>query len=159
MAKDLGALSTLASLHLAASGQPAYNFVEFISHKRKYILATDAGIAARRRVASFLSAEALCSLRRPSLHADWSKMQTLFDAGILVCPDSDLPVFDTTNAPPSLWAFFTSLAEALNAPSEAANAVAAAAAEKVASELREHATVTRRAAKKRPRSLGATESS
>ena len=70
LAKDLGALSTLASLHLAASGQPAYNFVEFISHKRKYILATDAGIAARRRVASFLSAEALCSLRRPSLHAD-----------------------------------------------------------------------------------------
>ena len=50
LAKDLGALSTLVRLHLAASGQPAYNFVEFISHKRKYILATDAGIAARCRV-------------------------------------------------------------------------------------------------------------
>ena len=50
------------------------NFVEFVSHKRKYILATDTGLAARRCVAQSLTADALRDLRRPpSRSADWDR--------------------------------------------------------------------------------------
>ena len=51
-------MSTLVALHLIVNGKSASNFVEFVSHKRKYILATDTGLAARRCVAQSLTADA-----------------------------------------------------------------------------------------------------
>ena len=98
------------------------DLVIFEHRRRKYVGATDAGLAARYRVAGKLDAEALRTLRRPpSQEAAWSQMRMLAEAGILACPGSGIPVFDPTNAPPSLWAFFISLAEALNTPSEEAS--------------------------------------
>ena len=128
--------------------------VIFEYQHRKYILATDAGIAARRHAAQSVTVDGLRELRRPpSAEADWSRMQILSEAGILVCPSSGIPVFDPTSAPASLWTFFTSLAKALNTPSEDASTAAAVAAEHVAVQLR-GANVPRDAALANPSAAG-----
>ena len=92
--------------------------------------------AARREVAKTLTAETLQQLRRPpSIETMCSQMQTLFDAGILACPISGMPVFDTTNAPPSLWTFHLNMASALNKPSAETIAAAKASCAKLNAEL------------------------
>ena len=141
LCRDLLALVVLSRLHLLANGQLSANLVIFEHRGRKYVFATDTGLEARRLVARSITPEVLSNLRSPpSSEADWSRMQLLAHAGILVCPSSGLPVFDPTNAPPCLWAFFTKLATALNAPSENASFAAAATAQQLAQQLRSSAT-------------------
>ena len=144
LCKDLLAITIMARLSLLSKGHSTSDLVIFEQRRRKSVGATDAGLAARCRVAGKLDAEALRSLRRqPSQELAWSQMRMLAEAGILACPGSGLPVFDPTNAPPSLWAFFTSLADALNTPSEEASTRAAVAAEEVAEQLRSSASASR----------------
>ena len=121
---------------LAADGGLGADLVTFKQHKTKYIFATEAGIAERRYVASNVTPAKLRALRRaPSLHANWSKMQILFEAGILVCPTSGMPVFNTSEAPKSLWPFLRALQDALNTPSDEAGRKAAMAAKTLSSHL------------------------
>ena len=127
----------MATIRLQLIGRVA-DIVHFEHHRARYIFATDDGLAARAHVARSLTPAILDALRRPPpLAPDWSKMRLLFDAGILVCPGSGLPVFNPSAAPPALWTFFTALATALNTPSATASEAAAAAAQELGEQLRE----------------------
>ena len=86
-----------------------------------YYVFTDAGLKARRDVANTMTVQRLEQLRRrPSVdRPDWSGMQEHFDAGLLTCLGSGLPVFNPSGATEAqltaMWHFFRHLAEALNA--------------------------------------------
>ena len=125
----------LVSISLSMRGD-ATGMVPFSHHGASLCLATDDALAERRRIAQCLTPERLCELRRaPSRdRPDWTKMQLLYDAGLLCCP-SGLRTFDTRNAPRSLWRFHWDLATALNSPSDENKAVAVASFAQLRREL------------------------
>jgi hypothetical protein len=118
MAKSIG---VLAKLHLELAGHAA-QVVPF-SHNRStgfnFFVMTGRGLEARAQLAKAMSEEQLQSLRSaPRADGESSpfcKMQLLHDAGLLTCPCTGLPIFDTSHAPPSLWRTLNDLANAVRA--------------------------------------------
>ena len=102
---------------------------------------TEAGLAARRAVASTMTVERLRALRRaPKRDAlDISMMREQFQAGLLTCIGSGLHVFNPDHAPQAelLWEFYCDLAITLNTPSDENTGKAAESCKKLATALEE----------------------